>query len=238
MREVDRLMVETYGVSLLQMMELAGRALARLVRIHLGGPLVDKVVVVASGPGNNGGGGLVAARHLSNWGAAVTALVESADRIPEIPHRQWDALTHLPVDRYEGTRALEFLEHTRADLVIDALIGYGLRGAPRGWTATTIALINAQQAPVIALDVPSGLDATTGEPAHPCINAATTMTLALPKTGLLTPAARPYVGALYLADIGVPPALHTRLHLNVGTIFGRSSLIRLDPEGRMISDGA
>ena len=238
MREVDRLMVERYGVSLLQMMELAGHAVAHLVRVHLDGTVAGKSVVVAAGHGNNGGGGQVAARHLSNWGAAVTVLVESAQRIPEAPHRQWETLAHLPVDRREGARALEVFDHPRADLIVDALIGYGLRGHPRGWTAAAITRINAQPAPVIALDVPSGLDATTGAPARPCINATATITLALPKTGLLTPAARPHVGALYLADIGVPPALLARLHLDVGAIFGRHSLIRLDPQGRMIPDGS
>ena len=236
MRDVDRLMVETYGVSLLQMMELAGHALARLVRAHLGGTVAGKSVVVAAGQGNNGGGGQVAARHLSNWGAAVTVLVESAERIPEVPRRQWETLAHLPADRREGASAWEFLDHARADLIVDALIGYGLRGYPRGWTAAAITRINAQPAPVIALDVPSGLDATTGEPASPCINAAATITLALPKTGLLTPTARPYVGALYLADIGVPPALLARLTLDVGALFGRRSLVRLDPQGRVVPD--
>lgn len=238
MREVDRLMVETYEVSLLQMMELAGYALAQLVRLHLNGTVPGKSVVVAAGHGNNGGGGQVAARHLSNWGAAVTVLVESAGSISEVPHRQWETLAHVPVERREAARALEFFDHARADLIVDALIGYGLRGHPRGWTATAITHINAQPAPVIALDVPSGLDATTGEPARPCIHAAATITLALPKTGLLTPHARPHVGALYLADIGVPPALLARLHLDVGAIFGRHSLVRLDSQGRVISDGS
>ncbi len=237
MREVDRLMVETFGVSLLQMMELAGHALADLVRVHLGGTVAGKSIVVAAGHGNNGGGGQVASRHLSNWGATVTVLVESAEKLSEVPSRQWETLAHVPVERREGARALEFFDHARADLIVDALIGYGLRGHPRGWTATAITRINAQPAPVIALDIPSGLDATTGEPAHPCINAAATITLALPKTGLLTPSARPHVGALYLADIGVPPALLAPLHLEVGAIFGRRSLVRLDPQGQVMADG-
>lgn len=237
MREVDRLMVETYAVSLLQMMELAGYALAQLVRVHLEGTVTRKSVVVAAGHGNNGGGGLVAARHLSNWGADVSVLVESAESMSEGPHRQWETLAHVPVDHREGARALEFFDYVRPDLLVDALIGYGLRGHPRGWTAEVITRINAQPAPVIALDVPSGLDATTGEPARPCITAAATMTLALPKTGLLIPRAGPHVGALFLADIGVPPALLAHLHLDVGAIFGHRSLIRLDPQGRVIPDG-
>ncbi len=237
MREVDRLMVEVYGISLVQMMELAGYTLAALVRLRLGGTVSGQSVVVAAGRGHNGGGGLVAARHLANWGAAVTVLVESTQMLPEIPRHQWDVLTHLPVDRGEGVFAGRFFDHGRAAMVIDALIGYGLRGRPQGWTAPMIERLNAQPAPVIALDVPSGLDATTGEPAGLCITAAATMTLALPKTGLLAPGAKPYVGDLYLADIGVPPALYAHLHLDVGRIFTHGRLIRLDAQGRMMPDG-
>jgi NAD(P)H-hydrate epimerase len=236
MREVDRLMVETYGVTLLQMMELAGYALADLVRVHLDRTVAGKGVVVAAGNGNDGGGGLVAARHLSNWGAAVTVLVESEEGTSDVPRRHWETLARLPVDRREGTTALEFLTHARADLIVDALIGYGLKGHPHGWAAEAITGINAQPAPIIALDIPSGLEATTGQPARPCISAATTLTLALPKTGLLTRSARPHVGALYLADIGVPPALLTHLHLDVGPIFDRRSLLRLDSLGRVIPE--
>jgi NAD(P)H-hydrate epimerase len=237
MREVDRLMVDTYGISLLQMMELAGRALADLARLRLGGSVSTRSVIVAAGRGNNGGGGLVAARHLANWGASVTALVESSQSFADVPRRQWEALARLSVKCREAADALEFLDHARADLIIDALIGYGLQGAPRGWTASMITSINAQPAPTIALDVPSGLDATMGQPAVPCVRAAATMTLALPKTGLLVPAAQPYVGDLYLADIGVPPTLYTHLHLVPGPIFTHSGLIRLDAQGKVMPDG-
>lgn len=237
MREVDRLMVETYGISLLQMMEIAGHTLADLVRVQLRGTASGKSIVVAAGRGNNSGGGLVAARHLANWGATVTVLAEAAQLLAGVPRHQWEALTRLPVDRREGAPALAFLDQSRADLIIDALVGYGLRGTPRGWTAAMIDRINALSAPVIALDVPSGLNATTGEPADPCIRAAATMTLALPKTGLLAPTSKPYVGDLYLADIGVPAALYAHIHLDVGPIFSRRSLLRLDPQGRMMPDG-
>ena len=76
-------------------------------------------------------------------------------------------------------------------------------------------------------ETPSGLDTTTGHPGNPCLRAAATLTLLLPKTGLLAPEARPYVGDLYLADIGVPPELYRRLGLEVGPIFGEGSIIRV-----------
>jgi NAD(P)H-hydrate epimerase len=90
------------------------------------------------------------------------------------------------------------------DLLIDGLIGYGLEGNPRDRMATMIEDANASGRPILALDVPSGMNATTGEIYDPCIKATATLTLALPKTGFLSPSASPYVGDLYLADISIP----------------------------------
>ncbi|MGH2348918.1 MAG: NAD(P)H-hydrate epimerase, partial [bacterium] len=105
--------------------------------------------------------------------------------------------------------------------------GYSLRGDPHGWAAETISRINGQPAPVLALDVPSGLDATTGRVGVPCVRAALTMTLALPKMGLLVEEAKPFVGALYLADIGVPPGLYERLGLTVGPLFAGAEVLKI-----------
>ena len=227
MRRVDRLMVETYGIQLLQMMENAGRNLAELGRRLMGNSVLGKRVIVAAGKGNNGGGGMVAARHLSNWGATVTVLVEAPAALSDVPALQWKTLMTLPIERMEGDAALEFLSADVGDLVVDALIGYGLAGNPRGWTAGMIEKINALSVPVVALDVPSGLDATTGEAYTPCIRATATMTLALPKTGLVKPKAKDFVGSLYLADIGVPPTLYREMGLDVGSIFIHEGLINL-----------
>lgn len=228
MREVDRLMTDVFGISLIQMMELAGRNLAELVRLTLGGVVAGKTVAVAAGHGHNGGGGLVAARHLANWSASVTVLVESDAALADVTRRQWDSLALLPVARHQGPAAIAVLSRGRVDAVLDALIGYGLQGVPRGWTAAMIERLNAQDAPVLALDVPSGLDATTGVPTTLCVRAAATMTLALPKTGLLAPEARGFTGSLYLADIGVPPALYRRLGLEVDSPFSRGPLVTLE----------
>lgn len=92
------------------------------------------------------------------------------------------------------------------DLIIDGIIGYNLQGSPRGNAAAMIKWANVQSAPVLALDVPSGLDAETGEIHLPVIKATATLTLALPKIGLKS-SASDVVGELYLADIGVPPVL-------------------------------
>ncbi|MBI3957691.1 MAG: NAD(P)H-hydrate epimerase [Chloroflexi bacterium] len=226
MREVDRLMIEEYHIELIQMMENAGRNLALLAKRMLDGDMADRPVVVLAGRGNNGGGGLAAARHLLNWGAWVQLL-----------------LTHRPQE-YRGVAAhqLSILqamdaplawaedgwELPPADLIIDAVIGYGLQGNPTGAAANLIALANSSVAPILSLDAPSGLDTATGHLYSPHIVAAATMTLALPKAGLLTPAARAAVGQLYLADISVPPALYERIGLDVPPIFATDTILSVE----------
>jgi len=116
------------------------------------------------------------------------------------------------------------------DLVIDALIGYRLADAPQGTTAQLIHWANAQNVPILSLDVPSGLDTTTGKVYDPAVRATATMTLALPKEGLRHETGAGVVGELYLADISVPPDLYAgpKLELEVGAIFAEDDIIRLD----------
>jgi NAD(P)H-hydrate epimerase len=227
MREVDRRMIEEYGIVLLQMMENAGRNLAELVRRLRGSSVEGLRVTVASGKGNNGGGGMVAARHLSNWGANVALLLPDGE-IKGIPERQLRILEHLPIEIKKGLNAQNFPASWKSDILIDALIGYGLSGNPRGWVLGMIEMINQANLQVVSLDVPSGLDPTTGEIFNPCIRAAVTMTLALPKTGLLKLSARAVTGALYLADIGVPLSLYKEMGIETGSLFNNDTIINLD----------
>lgn len=143
----------------------------------------------------------------------------------------------LPVARVEGAALLRHLEREHVDLVVDALIGYGLDGPPRGWVAEIIEQINTRASSIVALDVPTGLNATTGKAYAPRIAATATMTLALPKTGLLAPQAQPYVGTLYLADIGVPDVLYRQMGLAVGPIFAQAAVIRLSDRSVGPEDG-
>lgn len=226
MRKVDRLMVEKYGINLIQMMENAGRNLAALARRLLGDSVADKRVLVAVGKGNNGGGGLVCARHLSNWGAEVVVLSPSKT-LAGVPEMQRTALTNLDVVIRAGEAAVRFMAGAEADLLVDALIGYSLAGPPRGWTADVIKAINRLKLPVLALDVPSGLDATTGTVMDPCVKAGATMTLALPKKGLLDDKAKRVVGTIYLADISVPTVLYEEIGVSVGPIFSADTVIKL-----------
>jgi len=230
MREVDRLMVEEYGIGLLQMMENVGRNLARLAADLAGGTLGERFLVLA-GRGNNGGGGLAAARHLSNMGGEVRVLMATAmGDLSDAPARQASTLIRMGLTLREASTASEPLltrVFREAHLIIDALVGYSLTGAPRGQFVSLIQSANASGKPVLSLDVPSGVDAGSGRVYEPSIRATATLTLALPKTGLASPVVRERLGELYLADIGVPPALYRHLGLKVGALFVRDSVVHL-----------
>jgi NAD(P)H-hydrate epimerase len=223
MVEVDRLMIEEYQIELIQMMENAGRNLAEQARRELGGQVAGKSIICLCGAGNNGGGGLVAARHLHNWGAEVdVTLAFEIARLKELPAHQWNILTQM------GLETSVKLDLAAADLIIDALIGYGLSGDPRQPVAGWIDSANESMTPILALDAPSGLDTTSGIPGNPCIKATATLTLALPKTGLLTPQVKDYVGNLYLADISVPRELYQHMGIEVPNLFAKDSITKVN----------
>jgi len=223
MVEVDRLMIEEYQIELIQMMENAGRNLAELARRQLGGQVAGNSIAILCGAGNNGGGGLVAARHLHNWGANVSLkLASDPSRLKEIPAHQWRILMQMGLDSNKEP------DLPKVDLILDALIGYGLSGDPRQPVAGYIEKANKAGRPILALDAPSGLDTTSGIPGNPCIKAATTLTLALPKIGLLTREAKDYVGDLYLADISVPPELYQHLGIEVPNLFEKDTILKVN----------
>lgn len=228
MVEVDRAMVEDFRIDLVRMMENAGRALAQLARARfLGGDPRGKRVVVLAGTGGNGGGALVCARRLHAWGADVRGfLARPPGEFTPVPAQQLEILRRMGVPIAERSPPAGT---ARSDLVVDGVIGYGLKGSPGGTAAGLIRWANGQDAPVLSLDVPSGFDAGTGVALEPAVRAAATLTLALPKEGLRAPGAENSVGELYLADIGVPPSLYggTALGLSVGPLFAKSDLLRL-----------
>jgi len=230
MREVDRAMIEDFGILLIQMMENAGRNMAELVRRQLGGSVRNRRLVVLAGAGNNGGGGLVAARNLSNWGADVRVILSHPiAQFRAVPKHQLSALQAMEVP-IEATDAGQNPLLCGRDGIVDALIGYGLKGGPRGAAAKLIRAANDSGLSIWSLDAPSGLDTTSGRVYTPCIRAQATLTLALPKRGLLTPAARRVTGRLFLADIGVPPLLYCRMGLSVGTLFERDTIVEVDAD--------
>lgn len=157
MREVDRLAIEEVGPNLYQMMENAGRNLALTVIDQLGHEWVDAPIVVLAGTGGNGGGGICAARHLANRGADVTVVISDRRALGEVPAAQLSVFDGT-AGRLAEPADLGSLE---AVLVVDAIVGYSLSGPPRGVPAEMIDWAGCQHGPVVALDVPSGIDSTT-----------------------------------------------------------------------------
>lgn len=233
MAEVDRRAMQVYRISLPQMMENAGRALARVAREHFfEGHAGGARVAVLAGRGGNGGGAMVAARRLAGWGARVHVLAMADEAaMAAVTAEQARTLRAFGVrltalgdgDRRQAPAASDF------DLVIDGLLGYGGLGEPRGVVRDAIAWATDAAAAVLALDLPTGLDATTGRPAAATLRAGATVTLAAPKTGLAAPASAAYVGELYLADIGIPAEAYGGMLdvAAVGEWFVEDDVVRL-----------
>ena len=224
MRELDRIAVEETGPSLLQMMENAGRNLALLAMELMGPRWRSAKILILAGSGGNGGGGICTARHLSNHGVSVSLCLAAPDGLSEAAAVQRKIFQSTNGNEVKPSE----LANLEPDLTIDALIGYGLKAAPRGTAAELIAQANTGNVPILSLDVPSGIDSTTGRAPGEFIRPTWTMTLALPKSGLL-----PQVtGQLFLADIGIPVVGFRRVapsyispygnRFRVGLIYGRS----------------
>ena len=218
MREVDMIAMEGTGPNLYQMMENAGRNLAALAMRLLGPEWRDDIIVVLAGTGGNGGGGICGARHLANRGGEVTVVVSDEASLREVPAQQ--------LATYRGTNGRVVgageLSDLGPSLIVDAVIGYSLSGPPQAAAFHMIEWALTEEAPVLSLDVPSGIDSTTGGAPGTHVIASQTMTLALPKTGLDVAA----VGDLLLADIGMPEETYRRagLHIPRG-LFGDEFIV-------------
>lgn len=213
MVEVDRVAIEETGPNLFQMMENAGRHLACQAIELLGDTWQETPIVVLAGTGGNGGGGICAARHLANRGAQVKLCLTAPERLREVPKWQFHIFQSTP-GQTVSMDDLPNLAQSLAQplgLIIDALIGYSLQAAPRGAARDLIQWANAETVPILSLDVPSGVDSTTGETPGVHIRPRQTLTLALPKTGLLPTK----TGDLWLADLGIPAGTYGRETLKI-----------------------
>ena len=219
MAEADRAAVQR-GISLETLMENASRQIAAVAEAMLDD--IDSCVIAAVvGTGNNGGDALGALRILAERDIVVDAYLSGPpDRLRPLARAQYDRLVALDVPLYDATAQRDgFVRHRleARNLVIDGLLGYSAKGAPRGMIASLIDAANAAKKPILAVDIPSGLDPDDGTAPGSVIRATATVTLGLPKTGLLRPDAAELVGELILADIG----------LSAQPVFARGPLLRI-----------
>ena len=198
------------------LMEQAGTATAAAARALMVSTdrSPDALVLVLCGPGNNGGDGLVAARVLAGLGIRSEVVLLSSERAPSTPdgRRNWDRLEGIGlVERVHASRDHEvalFLNGIeRAGLVVDAMLGTGVRGVLREpvRTGVDVAVRAREQAvPVLAVDTPTAVDLSTGEPSDPVVRADVTITFHRPKQGLGERAGRLLAGRVLVAPIGIP----------------------------------
>jgi hydroxyethylthiazole kinase-like uncharacterized protein yjeF len=236
MRHLDRLAAETYGIPGVVLMENAGAQVVRVVWQEYP-DLTTRRVAVLCGRGNNGGDGFVVARYLHQMGvSAQTFLVGDVESV------QGDARVHLEILRRLGKapQVVTTAEAAQAvgadlaayDLLIDALFGTGLKAAVSGPAQLLIAAMNASRKPIVAVDIPSGLSADGGALLGEHVRADLTVTMALPKRGLLLYPAAEHVGRLVVVDIGFPAVLrqHDAVRCHWLEAHDMAALLRARPE--------
>jgi hydroxyethylthiazole kinase-like uncharacterized protein yjeF len=212
-KEVDSLAESRFGIPVDWLMEAAGWQVARFCTAR---------TAVICGVGNNAGDGLAAARHLHRRQRLATVCCADLTRLRGAAARELDVLRRLDVE------VSEELDLDGAEMVADAIFGTGLSRAPEGRFAQWIEAINASGLPVVAVDVPSGLDADSGVAYAPTVRATITITLGMPKTGLTVADWPALAGEVWVADIGVPFEAYSQLGIEVpAELFAASSAVRL-----------
>lgn len=210
MRELDRRAIQDLGIPSLVLMENAGRTTYEILRREF--PELQGEVAVVAGRGNNGGDGFVVARYLANAGIPVAVfLLGAREQVSNDARVNLEILAHLGITVAEVRADADlnpFIHRlAKAGLIVDALLGTGLNSPVTGLMAAVIERLNHLRAPVLAVDIPTGLSADTGEVLGAALKARVTVTYGWPKLGQVLGPGRDYVGRLWQADIGIPPIL-------------------------------
>jgi len=200
MRNVDRRAIERFGVPSIVLMENAALAVVDVIFEHYAS--IERVAIFC-GPGANGGDGLAVARHLENRGVVPVVLI-AGDRAKFSGDARinFEICERLNIPIYDATNYIE--RAADADVIVDAIFGTGLNRAPSGAYAEVIRAIDELRIPVVAVDLPSGLNASSGEPFDPCVHAEVTVTFAAPKLCHVFDPAATYCGEIIVADIAIP----------------------------------
>ena len=234
MRELDRRAIKEVGIPSLVLMENAGRTTYQVLRREF--PYLDGEVAVLAGRGNNGGDGFVVARYLAQAGIPVVVfLLGQQDQV------KGDARVNLDILAHHGLEVVEVTEEShlnpmvhrlaRADLIVDALLGTGLDKPVQGLLAALIDRVNHLRPPVLAVDIPTGLSADTGEVLGAALQAEVTVTYGWPKIGQVMTPGRDYVGRLWQVDISIPPDLAREVPLELAEARELRQLVPARPCG-------
>lgn len=219
MSKVDELAVSKYSLTIPQMMENAGKNVARWIADEL----KPKKVIVLFGKGNNGGDGLCCARHLKIYGIDVEIVSAFSEGANE------NVMHQLKILKEMGIIPVKDFKTKDDDVVVDALLGYNIKGNPEGMFAELIKASNFMRKSgmkVVSYDLPSGLDPDTGEAREPCVESDYTMTLALPKEGLKKAGEK--LGKLFLVNIGIPNELYEKeLGLKIDKYFKEGDVVEV-----------
>jgi len=206
-RRIDEAALRDYSIPGLLLMENAGRSVSDAISKQY--PPCQ--VLIFSGKGNNGGDGLVVARYLADRGYSVqVALLEHPSRLQADPLLNYSSVIKMNIPCVRVSAASEeklFGLCQESELVVDAIFGIGIRRPVCGVFEKAIRAINRSQKPVVSVDIPSGLDADTGQVHGIAVKATQTVTLALPKRGLFEGEGPRYAGEIEVADIGIPHEL-------------------------------
>jgi NAD(P)H-hydrate epimerase len=230
MRSLDAAAIDGLGIPGTVLMERAGLAAAHEVLERYPGA---RRAVIVCGAGNNGGDGFVVARHLRSAGLNVrAALIGPLSRLSADARTNHDVCVRMgiPIVRAANRAAVGRLLRT-ADVAVDALLGTGATGAPRGAIGAAVSALNAANRPVVALDVPSGVDASDGTVAGEAVRARCTVAFHAPKVGLVVTPGRDHAGAVVVADIGIPSSLEAPTRVALAT----RGLLELAPRKAAIS---
>jgi hydroxyethylthiazole kinase-like uncharacterized protein yjeF len=238
MRELDRATIEDFGTPSLVLMERAGRGVMQAIRAHYP-DLAGVPCLVLAGAGNNGGDGFVVARHLREHGADVTVFALAPERAmspdARVMRTRFEALGAAVYELGEPAAGRLPAVAAASELIVDALLGTGATGKPRRPLAEVIAIIGearAGGAHVIAIDVPSGLDADTGATPGACVDADLTVTLGFAKVGCFVDPGRGATGELEVVDLGIPAAATDRSPERFRLLDPESAAALLPPRAR------
>ncbi|HEV8607140.1 MAG TPA: NAD(P)H-hydrate epimerase [Tepidisphaeraceae bacterium] len=201
-REIDRISIAKYHIPGIVLMENAARGATEAANEMLG-PGANQKILILCGGGNNGGDGLAIARHLHNRGHQILiGLCTDPAKYQGDAQINWRIVEAMNLPRLAWETALDQL--APPNLIIDAIFGTGLTEAPRPPFQDIVNRVTVTRRPIIAIDIPSGLDCDTGRPFGPCIRASRTVTFVAPKVGFEKPGAKEFTGTITVADIGCP----------------------------------